>query len=105
MKEKLVSALGTFGMILWYIISCLYAFAPLLYLDIPFLLGFALAFVIITFPVIGGIVSIVLYVWATIVALQSPFNIVTIIFLIFALLYFFTTLLPLIVSLFGKGKD
>jgi hypothetical protein len=41
-----------------------------------------------------------LYVWAFIVAVNQPIDFISILFFICAVVYFFTTVLPLIISLF-----
>lgn len=63
MKEKLVGALGTFGMILWYVISFLYSFFPIviLYHNIPPILKFILIAVMLFVPFAGEIVRVILY--------------------------------------------
>lgn len=102
MKEKLSSALGSFGGILWYIISFLYSFAPLFILRFPFWVDLILIGVILFLPIIGEIVRIALYVWAFVVAIGQPVDIVSIIFFVFAALYAFTTLVPFITATFGN---
>lgn len=104
MKDKLASALGGFGAVLWYIISFLYGFAPLVILRFPFWLDLLLIIAMTSIPLVGELIRIALYIWAFVVVVNGPFDIIAIVFYVFFALYFFTTLLPLILSLFG-GKD
>ena len=99
MKEKLLSVFGRFGIVLWYIISFLYGFIPLVFLRFPFWVDFLLIVVMTSVPYLGEIVRIVLYIWAFVVVLHGPFDIPAIIFYVFFALYVLTTLLPLITSL------
>ena len=105
MKEKLENVLGGFGAILWYIISIVYSFGPLYILHFPFWLDAILIAVILFLPFIGELVRLALYIWALIVVLSQPIDIVSIIFLVFAALYFFTTVLPLVLSLLVKKSE
>lgn len=105
MKEKLSTALGAFGSVLWYILSIVYAFAPLYILHFPFWVDAIIIAAILFIPFIGELVRLVLYVWAFIVVLSQPIDIVSIIFFVCAALYFFTTILPLLLSLLAKEKE
>ena len=102
MKDKLSGALGGVGVVLWYIVSFLYSFAPLLFLKFPFWLDFILIVVMSTVPLIGEIVRFALYIWAFVVVLNQPIDAISIVFFVFAALYFFTTIVPIISALFSK---
>ena len=91
MKDKLVDALGTFGMVLWYIISVIHAIAPLVILHTPFWLSFLLLVAINVIPLFGEIIRLVLYVLAFIVAFSQPFDIFSIVFFVCTAFYVFTT--------------
>ena len=99
MKEKLTSALGTFGLVLWYIVSFLYSFSPLVILHFGFLIDLVLIIVMTAVPFFGELVRIALYIWATVVVCSAPIDAVSIVFFIFAALYLVTTIIPLILSL------
>lgn len=104
MKEKLSYTLGSVGLIIWYIISIVYSFAPLLVLDIGYFVSFLLILAMNLLPIGGELLRMGLYIWATIVVLGRPLNIIYIIFLICAAVYFFTTVLPFLKALFGKRQ-
>ena len=105
MKEKLTSALGSFGFVLFYIFIVLYAYAPLLVLDFPIWVDLLLILVISTFRGLGGILCLGLYIWALVVVLTHPFNVISAIFLVCTVLYFFTSVFPSIKLIFNKNDD
>ena len=104
MKEKLSMTLGRAGVVLWYIISFLYSFAPLISLRYSFFVELILIIVMTTVPILGEITRIVLYVLAFIVEIGRPIDVFSIIFFVFAALYFFTTVIPIICAIFSKNK-
>lgn len=104
MKEKLQSALGSAGIVLFYIIGFLYAFAPLLVLDFPLLVDILLILAMNVLPLLGELVRIVLYVWAVFVVLSHPLSGFSIFFLVIAAVYFFTTVWPILTALFGDRE-
>lgn len=105
MKEKLQGVLGGFGMVLWFIISALYCFSPFLVLRLPILLEFVLFLAMLCLPIAGEFIRMALYVWAVVVAFGHPLDVFTIIFFVIAAIYFFTTLVPFFVSLFGRKEE
>ena len=79
MKEKLTTALGAVGFVIYYVISVLITFAPLAFLDFSFLIDFIIIAVITTAPFVGNIVNVVIWVWALIVCIsgkQDAFSII-----------------------------
>ena len=104
MKEKLTSSLGAFGGVLWYILSVVYAFAPLYILRFPFWVDALIIAAILFLPFIGELIRLVLYVWAFIVVLSQPIDIVSIIFFVCAALYFLSAVLPLLLSLLARKE-
>lgn len=104
MKDKLFGALGTFGVILWYIISFLYSFFPLVILRFNFWIDLILIAVMAAVPFAGEIVRLVLYVWAFIVVIGRPIDWLSIVFFVFAALYLFTTVIPFVTSLFSRRE-
>ena len=105
MKEKLTSALGSFGIVLWYIISFLYSFAPLIILRFPFFVDLILIGIIMFLPFVGELIRLGLYIWAIVVALGQPIDAVSIVFFVFAILYTLTTVVPLITATFGRNRE
>lgn len=80
LKAKLITSLGSLGLILFYMIGVLFAIAPLVILDTPFWLTFLLVIAINVIPLIGSLIEVVLWVWALIVAIGSPQDIFVIVF-------------------------
>ena len=102
MKDKLAGALGGIGIIIWYIISFLYSFAPLMVLRFGYLADFILILIMSTLPIVGEVIRFALYIWAFIVVINQPVDVFSIIFFVFAALYLFTTVIPMIAALFSK---
>lgn len=105
MKEKLEGILGGFGAILWYFLSIVYSFAPLFILHFPWWLDGIIIFIILFVPFVGEIVRIVLYIWAFIVVLNGPMDVVAIVFFVVFAIYALAELLPLAVTLFSSKKS
>ena len=82
MKEKLTSALGTTGLIIWYVISVVITFAPLTILRFSFIIDFIIIAVVTAVPFLGNIVSVVIWVWALIECIGGPQDIFAIIYYI-----------------------
>lgn len=80
MKDRLENALGTVGLVIWYIIAAIVTVAPFLVLDLPAWAEFLLILAILMLPVIGGVVAVAVWIWALIVAVQGPQDAVAIIF-------------------------
>ena len=106
MKEKLTGALGIIGYVIWYVISVLYSFAPLLFLRFGYLTDLILIIIMSAVPLLGEVVRFALYVWAFIIVIQQPVDVFSIVFFILAALYLFTTVVPMVSALFQqKRKD
>lgn len=80
MKDKLVSALGTFGVVLWYAIVVLITFAPLTILGFSFWIDAIIIFAITTIPFLGSIVNVVIWIWAFVVCIGGPQDVFAIIY-------------------------
>lgn len=103
MKEKLQTALGSFGMIIWYIVSAIILLAPLIFvLHLPWIVDFLIIAAIISVPFFGDIVELGIWVWSFILAIKMPFDRLMIIYYIAAAIYVFTKLIPFLTVLFRK---
>lgn len=106
LRDKLSSALGVFGIALYYALTMLYVFAPLFTV---FRFGVLVTVIITTVallsPTLGGIIQLVLYVWGFVRSLSMPFDIFVLIFYVCLALYFFTQLLPMLIALFGSRRE
>lgn len=107
-KEKLTESLGVFGVILFYIISLAHIVVPLAVFEIPFWAKSILLFVMMMIPFLGGIVELIVWVWAFIIVINAPITIWSIIFFIIFGLYLIFILLPPVISfafgIFSKDK-
>ena len=101
MREKLTNALGGFGIILWYLFSFIFCFAPLLFIKMPFIVRLLAIGAILFLPLIGEIIRAGLYVWAFFVVISEPMDVFSIIFFICLAIYVFAFGIPLIQSLFA----
>ena len=101
MKEKLAGALGGFGIILWYLFSFIFCFAPLLFLKMPFIVRLLAIGAILFLPLIGEIIRCGLYVWVFFVVISEPIDVFSIIFFICLVIYVFAFGMPLISTIFG----
>lgn len=102
--EKLSGALGVFGWVLYYIITTLLSFAPLIMLDFSFWINIALVFVVICIPILGELVLFGLFVWAFIVTVGQPIDVWSVVFFVSTAVYVFTTLIPSIISIFKRDN-
>lgn len=96
MKEKLTTALGTAGLVIWYVLSVLVTFAPLTILHFSFFIDLIIIMVTTTVPFIGNIVSVVIWVWALLECINGPQDIFAIIYYILFVLkafYVVTTMI------------
>jgi hypothetical protein len=84
MKEKLQAALGGFGMILYFIISWVLCFYPLLFCNFPWWGDMIYIFIIVMLggSQLSGLASTVIYVIALINVLHSPIDVWSFIFLV-----------------------
>lgn len=94
MKEKLISSLGSFGLILYYILSLFMAFFPLWFLHLPVWALFLLA---ILFQFVPALCSIA-WVVALFFVIKAPQTSLSVVYyILFAVLF-----LPNLVSAFRK---
>ncbi len=71
-KEKLVIWFGTFGLVVYFVLSVILAFIPLIFLDFRFWIEFLIIMVISCFQIIGSIVNAVIWIWALVVCIRGP---------------------------------
>lgn len=96
MKDKISGALGFFGIILWYLLSLIVCFAPIIMLDPPYIVSLLLIGIILFVPYIGEIVRGILYVIAFIVVIRQPIDVFSVVFFISFVLYIFVFAGPLV---------
>lgn len=86
-KEKLMSKLGSVGIVLWYISNIFLTIAPFFVLDLSFWWVFiALAVVLTIPPILGDVILLGLYIWGLINVIgSSPTALVIIFYIAFAI--------------------
>lgn len=105
-KEKLGSALGGIGLILWYAVSAIVTFAPLFFvLKFNFFIDFLIILAILAFPLVGAVVELVIWVWSFVVAISMPFDIFMGIYYVALAIYVLTKLVPMVLTLFSKTEE
>ncbi len=102
MKDKLSAALGGLGMVLWYAIMTSLTIVPVLAADLPVWMTIIALILIYFTDVIGGLLTVVLYGYATYVVLVSPFTWFSIVFFIFLALYLVLFFIPATIQIFSK---
>lgn len=100
MKEKLLNALGTFGGILFYIITLAIAILPILVIDVKMWMIVIIILACYIFPPL----SIPVWIWGLIVALKGPQDVLAIIYYIAFVIVFLPFIITTISSLFNKSK-
>lgn len=98
-KEKLLSAFGAAGTVLWWVVSFLFVIIPIAATGLPIWARVIIFAVIMLTDVIGTILTITVYIWGTIAVLSSPLSFFTIIFFIDLILYVIFLLIPTICKL------
>ena len=71
------------GIWIYYGITILFGFAPLIMLDFPFIVDFLLIAAITSLPYVGGVINLVLWIWALIVTIAGPQDVIAIVFYVF----------------------
>ena len=82
LKDWLMNALGGFGCLIYFLVAYLFQFAPLIVLDLHFIIFFIVFFVICFIPIIGTIVNVVIWIWALVVTINGSQDVFAIIYYI-----------------------
>lgn len=101
-KEKLLSALGTVGFILYYLIAILLIVVPLAAIGLPWWADFLIIAAICSFPVIGSFLCVGVYAWSFVIVIQEPFSIFSVVYFVFFAIYLIFFFIPTIINLFSK---
>lgn len=102
MKEKLGASLGMFGVILWELVLFVICFMPFMILGFPFWLAVIVVILMNVLPVLGGTVSLGLYIWAFIVALKMSSSALVIAFYVCFALYVIVAVYKLLIVNLGR---
>lgn len=104
MKEWLVNKAGGVGFAIWIVISIIFIVMPVAVLPISIWIRALIVVIIYALPMIGQLVQIAVYAWAFVVTINGPQDTVAIIFYVVFAFWVFTTLIPLIITVFFGGK-
>ena len=100
MKEKLMNALGTAGIILWYLVSLLIAIIPFVMIGASFLLNLLFFGIVQFFPAS----SVVFWIWGLVCAIKGPQDAWAIIYYVLFVIMFLPFFISAILNLFNKRK-
>jgi len=84
--------------ILFYILSIVLLYFPLLILDMPFIVYLLVSLAIKTLPIIGPILELIVWIWSFVVVVSAPIDGWAIAYFVAFAFYFFTTLLPFVIN-------
>ena len=115
LKDKLLEGLGWFGMAIYFTIYGLTAFAPLLFLDLPFLVDAVIIGIVMFVPFLQNAVRPTIWICAFVAAVRGPIDVFAIIYFVLAAIYAFAfmlqdlltviqTLLAFVFAIFKKEK-
>ena len=100
MKDKLMNALGSIGVIIWYLASLLIAIMPLVMIDASFWLNLLLLAVIMYIPATSGI----FWIWGLVCAIRGPQDAIAIIYYILFVVMFLPFFIHSILDIVNKRK-
>ena len=100
MKDKLMNALGTIGIILWYLFSILVAIIPFVMIGASFWLNLLFFGIVQLFPAS----SIIFWVWGLVCALKGQQDIWAIVYYILCVIGFLPFFLSTILDIFTKRR-
>ena len=107
MKQKLSGIFGTFGAILWYLLTIAFAIMPLVALDLPWwafaLITFAYYLLSDIFPIISTTAYIVLWIIGAVDALKMPVCFWSVVYLICFVIYIVYVILTIVFSLKSRN--
>lgn len=98
MKDKLINALGSVGVILWYLLSLLIAVMPLVMIGASFWLNLLLLAVIQFIPATSGL----FWIWGLVCAIRGPQDIIAIIYYVLFVIMFLPFFINTVLNIFNK---
>ncbi len=98
--EKLQAAMGAAGLVLYYMFFVVIVYAPLMFLGFPWWADILIIAAIMLIPFAGGLIELILWVWAFLLVVQLPVGLKVVLFYIGAFFYVAFELIPGIFSIF-----
>lgn len=99
MKAKLEGSLGVAGSVIFYLISCLLVVAPLWFIGLPWWADLLIIALILSTNIIGGVISVALWVWALVIVVSGTIGWLEIVFFVLFAVYLFFTFIPAILQM------
>ena len=100
MKEKLIEKLGSFGMILYYVLLALISILPIAVLPVRGVLSFLLIAVMTLIPA----TSVIFWVWGLICAITGPQDWLAVVYYVCLAVLFTPSFISIICGLFKKNR-
>lgn len=97
--KKLLSKLGSAGVVIYWIIAVILFIMPLVILGLPWWANIIISGIMLGAPLVGEVVEFAVYVWALVEAVKQPCDWAILIFYISLALYIISTLIPSILEL------
>lgn len=104
MKEKLQSAAGSLGIIIWYVLSSASVIVPIMATHLPIWTCIIIFAIIYFTGIIGAFVSLTVYGYSFYVMLHHPFGAFWVAYLICLIFYVLFMLIPTIVQIVSKNE-
>lgn len=104
MKEKLTSALGTFGIVLWLVLSFLFICIPVWATNFSWPIMLLIFAVLFFTDVIGSLLTVVVYIYSTFVILSGPMDWFAIVFFVDLALYLIFSFFPAVANIIGTYR-
>lgn len=107
LKDKLLGLMGSTGYIIYYLITCILFFMPLVFLDFNFIIDIILMFIMLSVPFVGHILELILWIWSLFIVIDESFNGFILAYYIALGFYVLTTVFPFLSALFRSifGKN
>lgn len=100
LKEKLSEALGVAGLILWYVLAAAFVIIPIAATGLPLIWRIIIFVVLMVIPdPFGALLTIALFVYATIAVLRGPIDTFAIIYFVCLGLYIIFRFIPAMITL------
>ena len=98
-KDVLVGSLGVVGMVVWSLVCAVLAFLPLSFLNFPLWMDLVIIFVILSMDFVGGLISLILWIWSFIIVISAPIDGLSIFYFVVFAVYFVTSVLPIVTNI------
>ena len=101
LKEKLFGLVGGFGMVIYFVITAIVAYAPLLFLDLPFIVDMVIIAVVMFVPIVQNIVRPIIWICGFIAAICGTIDVFAIVYFVLTAGYALFFLLPDLATFFS----